>query len=82
MHTFSETFIVKPFKKGMKISRKNFQKYKKTRQRFEQKWLKKNAAWKDTRQKKKALLKEFVKTFPQYKSYIQLERLGQKCKKY
>lgn len=73
-------YIVKPFKKGLKQGKKDFEKYKAVRKKFERKWLKQNQTWSDTRQKKKAMEKAFLKKYPQYSSYIQLERLGRKCK--
>ncbi len=76
---FSRTYVVKPCIKGIKESKKLHKKYMAQRKKFEQKWLKQHASWKDTRQKKKALEKAFLKEFPHYKFYIKLERISKKC---
>lgn len=80
MRKQANKLIVKPLKRGLKQGKKDFEKYKAIRKKFEQKWLKQNQTWADTRQKKKAMQKAFLKKYPQYSSYIQLERLGRKCK--
>lgn len=67
-------FIVKPFNEGWKKAEKLHRKYMAHRKRFERKWLKQNASWADTRQKKKALEKAFLKEFPQYGVQYALER--------
>lgn len=72
--------FVKPLCMGIKESQKLHKKYMAHRKKFERKWLKQNASWADTRQKKKALKKAFLKEFPFYSFYIKLERLGIKCK--
>jgi hypothetical protein len=77
---FAHTNIVKPFLKGLKQGKKDRKKYNKIRKKFETKWLKQNQHWSDTRQKAKALEKAFLKEYPQYKFYAQMERLGRKCK--
>ena len=74
-------YFLNPFRKGIKQGQKDHKKYKKIRTKFERKWLKQNQTWNDTRQKRKALEKAFLKAYPQYTKYIQLERLGRKCKK-
>lgn len=77
--TYAIENIVKPMKKGIKIAEKEVKKYKRDCAKFKQKWLKQNKGWKDTRQKKKALEKAFLKEFPHHKFYIKLERLVIKC---
>ena len=72
----------KGFLQGIKTGRKEFKRYKKMRQKFETKWLKQNASWRDCRHKRKALAKAFVKEFPEYSFHIEIERMGQLCKKY
>ncbi len=73
--------IVKPFKKGLKQGKKDFEKYKAVRKKFERKWLKQNQSWADTRQKKKALEKAFLKKYPQWSFHIQAERIRRKWMK-
>ena len=72
--------IIKKILLGIKESQKQHKKYMAHRKKFERKWLKQHASWADTRQKKKAMEKAFLKEFPHYSFYIKLERLGIKCK--
>lgn len=76
----AKKYVVKPLCMGVKESQKQHKKYMAHRKKFERKWLKQHASWTDTRQKKKAMEKAFLKEFPFYSFYIKLERLGIKCK--
>lgn len=71
--------IEKGFNQGIKIAGKEFVKYQKIRQKFESKWYKQNENWVDGRHKRKACQKAFVKAYPKYRLYIQMERLGNRC---
>ena len=71
---------IKAINKGIKEGRRLNKKYTACRKRFERKWMKQHQHWGDGRQKKKAMTKAFVKKHPQYSFYIQLERIGRKCK--
>jgi hypothetical protein len=71
---------IKEINKGIKKGRKLHNKYKADYAKFKRKWLKQHQHWGDGRQKKKAMTKAFVKKYPQYSFYIQLERIGRKCK--
>lgn len=74
--------MVKGFKKGMILAEKEFKKYKKALRKFERKWNKQNEDWRECRHKRKARAKAFVKAFPEYSFHIEVERMGQQCKKY
>lgn len=76
----AKKYVVKPLRMRFKESQKQHKKYMAHRKKFERKWLKQHASWADTRQKKKAMEKAFLKEFPFYSFYIKLERLGRKCK--
>jgi hypothetical protein len=72
---FAKENIVKPMRKGIKLAERDFAKYTRDYAKFERKWQKKNASWNDTRQKKKALAKAFLKKYPQYGVLFALERV-------
>lgn len=74
--------VLKGFEKGMILAGKEFKKYEKIRQKFEKTWFKQNENWADGRHKRKACAKAFVKAFPKYRFYIQMERVQKTCKKY
>ena len=74
--------VLKGFEKGMILAGKEFKKYEKIRQKFYKTWYKQNENWADGRHKRKACAKTFVKAFPKYRFYIQMERVQKTCKKY